>query len=219
MICRDKTIFIHIPKCGGTSITFQYLDKYGIPVEPQMRFETQTWSQGFATHYIRGWRNKPPYKMYISNMHATYDQYILTHPNSKYITQVRHPYTRFRSAWNHLADIGWVTKSFKDWVPCAIDSMKEGRWTKCIDDKDLLYELHLMKPGFDPSMLTKPQWIWLRPGVEIHRLEDKTIWKALDIQEDKKNVSQSRPYEWTDKNKELIYEYYKKDFEDFNYGA
>ena len=76
-----------------------------------------------------------------------------------------------------------------------------------------------MKPGFDPSMLTKPQWIWLRPGVEIHRLEDKTIWKALDIQEDKKNVSQSRPYEWTDKNKELIYEYYKKDFEDFNYGA
>ena len=32
------------------------------------------------------------------------------------------------------------------------------------------------------------------------------------------NISK-RDHEWTDKNKELVYEYYKKDFEQFYYGA
>ena len=219
MICRNETIFIHIPKCGGTAITAQYLHKYGVPTDPQMRVGTQTWSQGYATHYIRGWRNHPPYKMYVANMHATYDQYALQYPDWKYLSVVRHPYNRFRSAWNHLSDIELVNTPFKNWVPRAIASMQEGKWNKCIDDKDALYELHIMKPSFDPSIIMKPQWQWIRPGVEVHKLEDRTIWKELKIKEARKNVSQSKPYEWTDKNRELIYEYYKKDFEDFYYGA
>ena len=33
------------------------------------------------------------------------------------------------------------------------------------------------------------------------------------------NISNQRDHEWTDKNKELVYEYYKKDFKEFYYGA
>jgi hypothetical protein len=76
-----------------------------------------------------------------------------------------------------------------------------------------------MKPSFDPSIIMKPQWQWVRPGVEIHKLEDSTIWFALNLKEVRMNISNAREHKWTDKNKELVYEYYKKDFKDFYYGA
>ena len=216
MICQNETIFIHIPKTGGTSVTNAYNQQHGIT---QFRFSSQTWQQGFGTHYLRGWRNSPPHWMYVGNMHATYDQYALQYPDWKYVAQVRHPYNSLRSAWSHLVDISLIDTPFKQWVPRAIASMQEGRWNKCIDDKDALYELHIMKPSFDPSIIMKPQWIWVRPGVEIHKLEERTIWKRLNLKEVKMNISNKRDHEWTDKNKELVYEYYKKDFEQFYYGA
>ena len=216
MICQNKTIFIHIPKTGGTSVSSAYSQKYTIT---QFRFSTQTWSQGFATHYLRGWRNSPPHWMYVANMHATYDQYALQYPDHTYVARVRHPYNRLRSAWSHLVDISLIDTHFEQWVPRAISSMQEGRWTKCIDDKDALYELHIMKPSFDPSIIMKPQWTWVRPGVEIHKLEEKTIWKRLDIEEIEKNISRVHEHKWTDTNRELVYNYYKRDFEEFYYGA
>ena len=216
MICQNNTVFIHIPKTGGTSVAVAYNKKYPVG---KVRFATQTWSQGFASHYLRGWRNTAPHWMYVANMHATYDQYALQYPDHTYVAQVRHPYNRLRSAWSHLVDISLIDTPFEQWVPRAISSMQEGRWTKCIDDKDALYELHIMKPSFDPSIIMKPQWTWVRPGVEIHKLEEKTIWKRLDIEEIERNISRVHEHKWTDTNRELVYNYYKKDFEDFYYGA
>ena len=99
MICQNKTIFIHIPKTGGTSVSSAYSQKYTIT---QFRFSTQTWSQGFATHYLRGWRNSPPHWMYVANMHATYDQYALQYPDWNYVAQV----LKMPQPQDHLSKLG-----------------------------------------------------------------------------------------------------------------
>ena len=221
---KYKTVFIHIPKCGGTSIVNRYSREHGIT---EYKFASQTWSQGFATACIRGYRGASKDYMYVTNLHATYDQYALQYGNDwKFVAQVRHPYTRFRSAWSHLSDLVLVKTPFKDWVPRAIESMREGKWHNCIDDMDALYELHIMKPSFDPSIVMKPQWTFVRlPEVEIHKLENMTLHKEIGLEgweDDKWNVSKNKfqpTHEWTDANRELIYDYYKRDFEDFYYGA
>ena len=50
---KHKTVFIHIPKCGGTSIVNQYARQHGVS---EYKFASQTWSQGFATACVRGYR-------------------------------------------------------------------------------------------------------------------------------------------------------------------
>ena len=71
---KHKTVFIHIPKCGGTSIVNQYARQHGVS---EYKFASQTWSQGFATACIRGYRSANKHYMYVTNLHATYDQYAL----------------------------------------------------------------------------------------------------------------------------------------------
>ena len=71
MIChKHKTVFIHIPKCGGTSIVNQYARQHGVS---EYKFASQTWSQGFATACIRGYRSASKHWMYVTNcmLHMT----------------------------------------------------------------------------------------------------------------------------------------------------
>ena len=60
-----------------------------------------------------------------------------------------------------------------------------------------------------------PAWTYYRePEVEVHRLEDHTIWKALGLIRNNHHASITQLAGY-DKEyvMKLIYEYYRKDFE------
>ena len=60
-----------------------------------------------------------------------------------------------------------------------------------------------------------PAWVYYRePEVEVHRLEDQTIWEALNIEPAVKHKSITKIPEYNRiEVKDLIYNYYRKDFE------
>ena len=65
------------------------------------------------------------------------------------------------------------------------------------------------------SKFFMPQWMYYRePEVEVHKLEEQTIWKALGIPAQHVHKSKTVLLDYDrEKVKDLIYDYYKKDFE------
>ena len=60
-----------------------------------------------------------------------------------------------------------------------------------------------------------PAWVYYRePEVEVHRLEDQTIWDKLGVMRNihHASITQLAAYD-TERVREMIYNYYKKDFE------
>ena len=56
-------------------------------------------------------------------------------------------------------------------------------------------------------------------GYDIHKLEEKTIWKRLGIKEVRYNVSNEKyKITWNQEILDLIYEFYEKDFRQFGYS-
>ena len=188
-----KIVFIHIPKCGGTSVRKAIQKK--IPGKHQNR----TWVRGWKTQVGNLW-----------NQHATYDRYSLTVPKEyKYIAQVRNPFDRFESMGKHMTRQKFTDTPFNEWGINAIDGLKEGHWKACFDKK---------LPGHisDPSVLFKPQWQWVRDDVIIFKMEDKVIWKFLDLPEENLNVSNTKG-EWSSELYKKVADFYEKDFEEFRY--
>ena len=193
MIWHDrKLVFIHIPKCGGTSIRKAIQKKVG------GTHRNRTWLHGWKVLDGDIW-----------NQHATYDQYSLTVPKDyMYIAQVRNPFDRFESMWKHLVRAGFVHSSFNDWGLSAISSLQEGDWEACFEHKPPL------RPA--AALLFKPQWQWVREDVIIFKMEDKNIWNLLGLKETHLNTSPGK-CEWSAKLFRKVQQFYERDFEEFRY--
>ena len=209
MIWHDrKLVFIHIPKCGGTSIRKAIQKKVG------------------GTHRNRTWLNtrKTFIKPNLWNQHATYDQYALTYRDYTYCTQVRNPYTRFESMWKHCIRVGLTTQEFYDWGNRTIDGLAVGDWEEACDkEKQELILGYYYNRNDIPSLLFQPQWRWVRSPVKVFKLEDMTIWDYIKLPPIHENNSHkdtrvtSRDIEWSQELREKVYEVYREDFRKFRY--
>ena len=214
MVFEDLQIcFIHIPKCGGTSVSTQYLTSRNI-----RNFFGKTWRTGLEVQFDRAIGRKGD-RQVLHNMHADADQYYPVFREYDMITQVRNPHHRFASAYKHLSSIELVDTPFVKWVPRAIESLYTGNWSASLDaGHQYIQHLHIVNPGFDASILFKHQYTFLRPEVEVHKLEAGTIWERLNLKPLLHNNSLPK-YEakWTRHNEMLIGDYYERDFIEFGY--
>ena len=209
MIWHDeKLIYVHIPKCGGTSIRRAMQAKAG------GKHLNRTWIEGWKTFIEPN----------LWNQHATYDQYALTFRDYTYCTQVRNPYTRFESMWKHCVRIGLTTEDFYDWGNRTIDGLAVGDWEEACDkDKRELILGYYYNRTDIPSLLFQPQWRWVRSPVKVFKLEEMTIWEYLKLSPTHENNSAESPKMegkdilWSTSLREKVYEVYREDFRKFRY--
>ena len=205
---NERLIFIHIPKCGGTSVRRCMQHKLG------GKHKNRTW--------IHGWKTFVEPNLW--NQHAYYDQYALVYRDYTYCTQVRNPYTRFESMWKHCIRIGLTTEEFYDWGNRTIDNLAVGDWEFACDDdrRELMIEYYYSKREI-LSMLFQPQWRWVRSPVKVFKLEEMTIWDYLKLSPIHKNNSAESPKMegkdilWSTSLREKVYEVYREDFRKFRY--
>lgn len=195
IVKADKFIFIHIPKTSGTSINIRLIAKYNINASIQ--------------------NSNHPFIIYDDNMkvkktewHFTYDQAYMQFPDYKYYTVIRHPVDRWVSIYKHYLMRGYIQTGLEEWTERVIRTLPR------LDFFDNKEKFESVQSFINIDRFFKPQWMYYRePEVEVHRLEDQTIWKALDLepQHVKKGVD-IPPF---DRNLiyEMIYNLYKKDFE------
>ena len=205
---NEKLIFIHIPKCGGTSVRRCMQHKLG------GKHKNRTW--------IHGWKTFVEPNLW--NQHAYYDQYALIYRDYTYCTQVRNPYTRFESMWKHCIRANLTEKDFYEWANRTIDSLAVGEWEHACDEdrRELMIDYYYSKKDI-LSMLFQPQWRWVRSPVKVFKLEDMTIWDYIKLPPIHENNSQkdervaSREIVWSQELREKVYEVYREDFRKFRY--
>ena len=199
MLWHSKKLgFIHIPKCGGSSVNYAMME-----AQPN-NWQNRTWMRGLKVESM--WKNTT-----VFSQHATYDQYAFTHPHYDYVAQVRNPITRFESAYKHLYRLGLVHRDYYVWSSEVIQPLSRGDWVSAIDSHSKYIDMVDTNPGYDLGFLFKPQWHYVRPEVEIHKLEDGTIWKRLGLKRQHRNSSYISGLN-SDHVKTEIYDLYEKDF-------
>jgi len=126
--------------------------------------------------------NFPPYieKDGLQAWHFNYWDAIDIHPDYEYITQVRHPVNRWVSYYKMIREFHKEPYSFEEFT-----------------DK------------FLGVRFTTQQFKWVGE-CEVHRLEDKTIWKRLGIPERKDNVT-TISVEVSQYHRQKIEEYFEED--------
>ena len=198
MHLHSNLIFIWIPKCGGTSICQPYFQKDII----------WNWKEGLKTETVLNGRK-------TVNQHVPYDRYAVLYPNHEYITQVRNPYTRWCSIYRHLKAWGLLpTWTLEEWTARAMMYLPQGRYIKLIEEWEPLWDSsHSNNRRIEHLFM--PQWTYVRPEVEIHKMEEKTIWKRLNV--DERHYNQGAEIDCSGEYKRFVADYYARDFETFDY--
>ena len=150
----------------------------------------------------------------FNNIHATYDQLALQYPDYKYYTVIRNPLTRWESLYKHNCDEGFIVDwDIITWTRKAISSIENGAYFGTIQNLDL-FEKSLVRMG-SYHVMYLPAWVYYRePEVKVHKLENQTIWKELGLMKNIHHASQTQLAGYnTERVLDLIYDYYKKDFE------
>ena len=195
-IKNTNYIFIHIPKCGGTSI-IHALKK---------------------TNRIDG---------VIGSAHSKVSDYL--NSNKTYVTTVRNPYNRFFSYYHFL--IEWSKKRVDGKLPLKgrtieqykrrIKIMKEIKfegWVYSLLNKNKIN--NLIKEYYIPKHAFTLQYDWIKDAnkLSIHKLEEQTIWKFLNLTKlHSKKSTYKTTKGYTKEQAEIVYKYYQKDFDYFKY--
>jgi len=195
-IKNTNYIFIHIPKCGGTSI-IHTLKK---------------------TNRIDG---------VIGSAHSKVSDYL--NSNKTYVTTVRNPYNRFFSYYHFL--IEWSKKRVDGKLPLKgrtieqykriIKIMKEIKfegWVYSLLNKNKIN--NLIKEYYIPQHAFTLQYDWIKDAnkLSIHKLEEQTIWKFLNLTKlHSKKSTYKTTKGYTKEQAEIVYKYYQKDFDYFKY--
>jgi len=195
-IKNTNYIFIHIPKCGGTSI-IHALKK---------------------TNRIDG---------VIGIAHSKVSDYL--NSNKTYVTTVRNPYNRFFSYYHFL--IEWSKKRVDGKLPLKgrtieqykriIKIMKEIKfegWVYSLLNKNKIN--NLIKEYYIPQHAFTLQYDWIKDAnkLSIHKLEEQTIWKFLNLTKlHSKKSTYKTTKGYTKEQAEIVYKYYQKDFDYFKY--
>lgn len=202
MILHDKKlIFIHIPKCGGTSLNTK--------ITPDINF--RNWiEQGTVEFKAVG-----TYTVEFENQHATYDRLAPIFPNYRYVTQMRNPYTRWISLYKHFVKRKYITSGINEWTPKAIAQLKQGKLYHALENLDLLLTVHTTMGRQHYGYMFLPQWTWFRqPQVKVYKMESHQMWyKEFDTTPIQANWAKIPVDPLTNDNIALVKDYYKVDFE------
>ena len=87
-----------------------------------------------------------------------------------------------------------------------------------MDQQKIIAEFDVTE-GFWSWGMTPCQTAFIDDGTEVHKFEDKTIWKKLDLPETKENQGSNRwsTSELTTKSLDIIRDKFKNDYEKFGY--
>lgn len=210
---NNKFFFIHIPKSGGTSIV-NSLTNIG----------------AIEGHY--------------AGMHSTIrDVEKLNPPEVEYfIAQVRNPYKRYKSGFTYA--IEWAQKRLNGELPLKnfskqfwkdkieyLNDIKFEGWINLLVDEDKrndyqnkFYNRHMFRPQMMWYSYHKEQYEKYKHKMKFFKLETGEIWKFIQslgfnvqpIHVKKSSLVKIKGY--TEEQAEIVYNYFKQDFEIFNYN-
>ena len=200
---QNKIGFVHVPRTGGTSVEHSLMKKYPQVVQLHANYFYDSPSVRIrSVHTDR----LPGRVLEYQKKHATYDELIEIAPDYKYYATVRHPLRRLQSMYRLLTfsktdGVRWTTLDFNDWVYtlCTTHSMME---KQDILDSSMF---HLTQS----AMIGESEW---------HKLEEGTIWNALDIEE-KHHYALQGEWLFDEDTKQMAIDYYAEDFDRFNYAT
>ncbi|MFT4806367.1 MAG: chondroitin 4-sulfotransferase 11 [Psychroserpens sp.] len=145
---QHKCIFIHIPKCAGTTIKYMLFPN-----------EKVDWQQADYDK-LHGWCPKRKFFM----QHATAQQLLETELISEDIWNSYYKFTFVRNPWDRaVSDYFWlmndqkIKDSFENYI------LRKGTFTKFLNDKEMLYyrgdHLELQTNFFDMEGLLKMDFV------------------------------------------------------------
>jgi len=195
----DEFIFCHIPKTGGTSINTAF-----------------GWS--FFYKSPSSHRN-----LVIGTDHKITDKCL--HPNCFIFAFVRNPYDRFVSYYNFLKNKGGMYGDIF-WEPREMAEHNKNVIGETKNISEFLRQENLEKKMMEhTASVMVPQHVWLPNGADfIGKLENldndfKTLTsilkKDLDLPHVNKSIKEAT--ELDKEEKQIIYEFYKRDFELYGY--
>ena len=174
----------------------------------------RNWHEGLHAEYIREEVRPETSGFQYNNIHASYDQIAIQYPDYKYFTVIRDPLTRWESLYKHACDHNFIIDwDIVTWTKKAISSIENGSVYGTIQNVEY-FEKSLTRMG-SYHVMYLPAWTFYRePEVEVHKLENQTIWKAMDLMKNNhhKSITEIAGYDREYVFK-LIYDYYKRDFE------
>lgn len=208
-VLNNGEIFIHIPRCGGTSIFYACGKRFLVPDYP------------------------------FNHQHLTYNtikQLAVVYSNKPFITQVRNPYDRFLSYFNYLKSVIADNIASNIKIDCDLKSLQLlsridiSMFVNTIINKDFRNKFVVaveecrggkgLRGLTDPSLCYNTQTTWTEgcDNLTVFKLEDKTIWKYLDCEEEKLHTSEYiEEDELSSDHKRIVYNYYKQDFLEYGY--
>ena len=216
LIHQERKGFIHIPKCGGISVS-KTITEYYYTIDKQRLMLHRSWqgrlNADFAREdYTQDRRHSRIFS--YNNIHATYDQLALQYPNYEYFTQIRHPLKRWESLYKHNMNYNFIIDwDFVTWSEKAISSLMNGAYYGTVQNLDYFEKSEVRLGSYHIMYL--PAWVYYRePEVKVYRLEDGGCMEAMGYPvRHLHNSNRTIPPYNKQYVTELIYDYYKKDFE------
>jgi len=201
MIIHEAKIgLVHIPRTGGTSVERALVQKYGKGVKGTVNPQIMEKAIQKHTTVTMGTTE-------LQKKHATYDELIEFYPDYKYYVLVRHPQARLESIYHFFVHTKLVSTSFEKWIYRMLYGLMYGQPEAIVDNKPYLVDIG--HPHLQVDYIGK---------AEVHKLEEQTIWEALNIQPRHIfNVPRNEPIKWDKHSIKLMKKIYQKDYEMLNY--
>lgn len=212
-IGERQEYFIHIPKCGGTSVRDQL-----ILSNNKRKFLLETLETG---------------------NHSKYDEIgkFIDLKTSKFIVSVRHPVGRFLSAYNFLMDIDTrkieqqtdLAEKEKQFYTARLEKLKSigingfVALLENLPQREGIYETWYTdypEPHFKWAFEPQVDWIAGIPeeNIKIFKIENQEIFEYLSIDYGSSKVKKNYSRSASEENKQAIYEYFSDDFTRFGYS-
>lgn len=209
---NHNIIFIHPPKCGGSSIAEALKSCKGIGEKAKKPGTELTLS---AHKKIKE----------LNKINFTADEYFVT---------VRNPYDRFYSYYHFL--IEWDKKRLNGELPmkgqprdklmnriASLEEMKFDGWVSLLINEKVRAEWHKKHQLFAP-FTNQIEWFkgQTNKPINVFRIEDDTVWSYLrskGYKVNKQHIKKStyKTISYTKPLKEIVYKYFKDDFDELGY--
>lgn len=211
-IGEQQEYFIHIPKCGGTSVRDQL-----ILTKHSRKLSLETIETG---------------------NHSKYDEIgkLVDLETSNFIVSVRHPVGRFLSAYNFLMDIDTrkieqqtdLPEQEMQFYTARLEKMKSlgiNGFVALLRDLNKRQEIYDIwytgypEPHFKWAFEPQVDWIAGIPETNIKsfKIETQEIFEYLNIAYGSSKIKQYNR-STSEENKQAIYEYFSDDFKRFGYS-
>ena len=187
---KDKFIFIHIPKCGGTSIERFFLSQYGISNDWTREYPLEALPMKVRAEFNIGFKQ---------SQHMSLRDFTLKKQEEYFsFTFVRNPWDRIMSSYLYSKRLGYEF-TFKSFFNSPVFESHCKPQSYFINKNiDFIGKFEDLQGDFD--------LVCENLGIESKQLphENKTVHKHYT--------------EWyTDENKKLVQDKYSEDIEAFNY--